>query len=294
MMNPMKKLISLVLLCCCLLNFSNIHAAHKIKGTFYILNDPTDAGMFAVLNTVLGALYFYERDQSTGFQVDFNTGRYLDTNTGPNWWDYFFDPIFLGDDQNAFRHYFSLDETVSLYQKGAMASKFDNCKMIQKYFRLKPEIENEVNEFVATHFNGYYVIGIHHRGTDKVIEHPLVPYDKTINALTGVINYLQGIGIYQIKIYVASDDQNFLDTVKQKVSFPIIYNQFARSTSAISLHDYAGNFYSNNYQKGKEALLDCLLLSKCNFLIYPGTSSLSDFATYLNPELPGTNLRYSP
>ena len=37
----------------------------------------------------------------------------------------------------------------------------------------------------------------------------------------------------------------------------------------------------NNYKKGEDALMDCLLLSRCSFLL-KSSSALSQFAVYFN------------
>jgi hypothetical protein len=63
----------------------------------------------------------------------------------------------------------------------------------------------------------------------------------------------------------------------------VVYNNFSRSSNETALHDYNTNFYSSPYEMGKEALVDCLLLSKSHILIRPGTSCLSKVSGFFNP-----------
>jgi hypothetical protein len=89
----------------------------------------------------------------------------------------------------------------------------------------------------------------------------------------------------KLRIYVATDDANFLKYMIPLYPKHIIYNEFVRSNDNSPLHYGFDNKYQSNYQKGEEALLDCLLLSKCNFLIRPW-SSLSIIADHFSPKMP--------
>jgi hypothetical protein len=47
-----------------------------------------------------------------------------------------------------------------------------------------------------------------------------------------------------------------------------------------------------NYRKGEDVLIDCLLLSRSDFLLRC-QSNVGELATYFNPELPVIDLQYS-
>lgn len=285
-MKSYQKFIVSVLLCLAITSASSyLQAASQANtGPFLVLNNPSDSGMFAVFGSVLGALNFYENGSYAGLKIDLNSGRYLDPEKGPNWWEYFFEPICLGD-ESALAHHFSIEEYVHLALHAIPHDRNRAFELIQRYVHVKPDIQTELDAFVNNHFMGHYMIGVHHRGTDKVTEWPLVPYKKTCEILRKIIKELPKEHRQSVRIYVATDEENFITYISQQFPRHVIYNDFARSCDATPLHDYGANFYQNNYQMGKEALLDCLLLSKCHVLVYPSSSCLSNIARYFNPRM---------
>lgn len=254
------------------------------EGSFLILNNPSDSGMFAVFNSVLGALKIYEQGHYAGLKIDLNSGRYLDPAYGPNWWEYFFEPIALGAEKDPV-HIFSYAEYMHLALEDCPKDRYQAYQLINQYIHLKPHIEEELNTYLERHFRGHFVIGVHYRGTDKSVEVPTVPYEKTFKALCQFIKKLPSRKKNQLMVYVATDDQHFLDYLIKQMPSRVLYNDFARSTNGIALHSYDGHFYSSPYQMGKEALLDCLLLSCCQALIRPASSGFSWIATCFNPSM---------
>jgi hypothetical protein len=144
-----------------------------------------------------------------------------------------------------------------------------------------------VNQF----FENHVVIGVHHRGTDKIIECPLVPYEKTCATIAQVIDNLFPSQRENLRIYVASDEEAFIDYISARFPSLVIYNNFVRSRdNTTPLHEYNSGYYESNYQMGREALIDCLLLSRCHVLIKPPTSCLSTTSIRFNPDMPVINL----
>jgi len=250
----------------------------------FVLENPSDSGMFAVFGSVIGAVYLYETGSFKGVHIDLNSGRYLDPAIGPNWWEYFFEPIIIGN-QSLPKHYCSIDEYYHVAAVAFHKGKDYVCNLIKKYIHPKPHIKQEVDTFVNKHFKNRFVIGVHHRGTDKIEEWPLVPYKETHNQLKSVIKGLSKKERSKLTIYVATDDTHFLEYLRVYYPYEIVYNEFSRSSGNTPLHAYGANFYSSNYQMGKEALLDCLLLSKSNILIRPSSSCLSSVASFFNRDM---------
>lgn len=288
-MKKFYKSFTLVWLFCLLMNCHFVKIYAEEEKPYLVLNNPVNAGFFAIFSSVIAALNMYEEGHFAGIHVDFNSGVYLDLERGPNWWEYFFDPIHLGDETNAVKHVFSFEEVLSLAGHGFIIPRERASELIQKYVHLRPEIAEELETFVNTHFKDHYVIGIHHRGTDKKTEAPIVPYEKTLTTLNWVISNLSDEQRDKLKVFVATDEQNFLNFLIPIFPNNVIYSDFVRSTDDQPLH-YNPSIYSSNYQKGKEALLDCLLLSRCNFLLFPTTSSLSIASMKFNPNLPAIAL----
>lgn len=256
------------------------------KESYLILDVPSEdcTGFFATFSAVLSMLDVYQNGDYAGLKVNLHNHLYLDEEKGPNWWDYFFKPIKLGNEKAAPLYISSVEDRMYHVGRGFQLSRNRAYKLIKKHVLLKPEIKKELNTFVHEHFKGHFMIGIHHRGTDKKMEVPLVPYAKTLDTLHQLILELPKKKRKKLKIYVATDEQAFLTTMLATYPSLVVHGDFKRSTTSQSLHSTT-DLYASNYEKGKEALLECLLLSKCNTLIYPSASSLSHAALKFNPKL---------
>lgn len=246
---------------------------------FVILNNPSNSGFGAVFSSVIATLDMYDQGCYAGVKVDLNEGMYLDPNYGPNYWEYFFEPINLGD-TTAPHHILSGNDVSRLINAGFQIPKERGYELIQKYVYLKPHIQKKINKFVKKKFKGYFTIGIHHRGTDKKTEASIVPYSTTLFHVNWWIKNLPKNT--KTRIFVATDDQNFLDYIHKLYPDKVIFNHFIRSKGEDPIH-YNDNLFKNNYQKGEEALIDLLLLSKCDLFLFPAASAFSMTATKFNP-----------
>jgi hypothetical protein len=136
-----------------------------------------------------------------------------------------------------------------------------------------------VDDFYNQYFIGAYMLGVHYRGTDKVSEAPRVRYEDMHDAIVSHIRGLQG---KKFKLFVASDEEQFIQFIEGKFPGLIIKNNLERSYDGTPIHLQ----HRDQFKIGEGALLDCLLLSRCDFLIRT-SSCLSFAASQFNP-----NLRY--
>jgi hypothetical protein len=123
-----------------------------------------------------------------------------------------------------------------------------------------------------------YTIGVHIRGTDKdgsIGGRKIEPSEYYV-----YIDYLMKKEP-DARIFLATDDPRYF------AEFAAKYGRSCFSAENI-LRSEANVFLdskvANNYKKGEDVLLDCLCLSKCHFLIH-GSSAVSEFAFYFNPDL---------
>lgn len=260
------------------------HTTVEYKNDQYVvINNSADIGLGALVFSIFSVLDDFEQGKAAGLFVNFNSGCYLDPDFGPNWWEYFFEPIALGDDK-APPFYLDQKQVLLAIHKGYLISRFRSAELAKKYIIFKPHIQQEIDSYIEQYFQGHYVIGVHHRGTDKKTEVPLVPFERTLAILSDSIAKLTPSERNNLRIYVATDEQAFLDKITQLYPSHVIHNDFVRSKDGLPLH-YSQDLYGSNYQKGKETVLDCFLLSKCHLLIYPASSSYSYLATALNDHL---------
>jgi len=240
-------------------------------------------GMFSMFHFVLFFLQEYERDKINGLHVDFaKTGLYYDEKMGLNWWEYYFEPIILGN-ENSSRRTTCIEEDTHIDPNSIEFSNSieDNHELIVKYIRVKSHILSKVDCFIEDNFPGKFVIGIHYRGTDKLYyEAPRVDYSDVIKNINVVTESIPEETDY--KIFIATDEEAFLDFMLKRFPGRVCYFEIKRSTDGQPLHLDQSR---DPYQAGESALIDALVLSRSDFLIRT-SSNLSLCSKYFNPQLP--------
>ena len=277
----MKKLVPLSLL----VYFLWVSAVFG-QNYYLLTHRPEDAGFFSIFHTVLGALDFMETSNSCcGLRVDFeDEGIYYDKEYGENWWEYYFEPIDIGKKTSIVKKFFHYKMIAfTFYGEFGMSRERGN-ELIRKYIFLKPHIQKKIDDFYETNFQENYVIGVHYRGADKCLEADIVPYKDVYERLQPIIkdhnNY---------KIFVATDDSYFLAYMHAHFPERIITIDAARSYEGTGVHFAEKN---DNYKKGEEAVIDCILLSKCDLLLKT-SSNLSNCSIKFNPNIPVIELNKS-
>ena len=152
--------------------------------------------------------------------------------------------------------------------------------LIEKYLAIQQDIMNEVESFRFQHFANKRVLGVHYRGTDKAEESPVVSYDTVRR---NIEHYLEFHGETDC-LFISSDDLNFIENMESaSVGLPIIHrNDSFRSRDHHSIHKSAD---TDKYQVNRDAIVNCLLLSRCDALLKT-PSILSGWSKLFNPKLP--------
>jgi hypothetical protein len=261
------------------------------RAPFFVIT-PLNAGLFAEFNLVLGMLDHYEKLQQqklphAGLHVDFGReGLYFDPKMGTNFWQYYFEPIELGNKRRSVLREMTIHEKSDIAMHARYALPLQRChELISRYIRIKPYIQKKVDDFYNIHFKGHYVLGVHYRGTDKSAEAPRVSYESMCAAIN---EHLVRMRNQHLKIFVASDELSFMEFVEHKFPGLVVKYHMERALDPTPLH-YHGH---NKFELGEGAMIDCLLLAKCDFLIRT-SSNLSYAASQFNPNLPVRNLNKS-
>lgn len=241
------------------------------------------SGLFSEFTAVLGCLHHYQhhRDIYCGMRVDFGAeGLYYDVARGRNWWEYFFEPVALGDAAEGRRR------RVPLWQHDAFAegveaslSREDAAAVIYNHVRPRRVVLDEVDRLVAAQFSGAHVIGVHYRGTDKYEESAPVDLPRMIDAIQGAV----ALTPQPWKIFVATDDQPALDALVAAFPGRVVAADSERSSDGSPVHKRSGE----GFRRGLEACVDCFVLSRCAHLVRT-SSNLGLVATYLNSAMPVT------
>lgn len=239
------------------------------------------SGLFTEFLAVLGALAHYQRwpELYSGLTVDYQDhGLYYDPARGRNWWQYYFEPIAMGTAERASLTTIDPHLHDLLTYHAAALPRAAAHALIARHVRLRSHLAVKLEDFVAGRFTGTYVIGLHYRGTDKHEEAPAVPYEVVAAA---VRTAAAGAGDQPWRVFVATDDQRFLDFMIERFPDRLLYRPMFRSSDGRPI-DVTND--DSNYQKGEDAVLDCLLLSRTSLLIRTA-SNLSLCSTFFNADV---------
>lgn len=247
------------------------------------------AGLFSIYFQAIAA-YEVARINKQKIVFDFSSGPYfMNSRMESSWWDYYFDMTnSIHYSNNLSIESYCVIGTISEQHKlawlGAKLARnigFD----LRREFQLKDFIKKEVELFVEQHFKDSFVVGIHYRGTDKVEGEYKESCRVDYLAILSILESLNGLGI-DFTIFVATDEVKFLKFLDSR-NFVPCYTQSFRTTDGGSIH--LENHSISPYRKGLEAVVDCYLLSRCDFLLRTD-SNLSKACDFLNPKLQTINV----
>jgi len=239
-------------------------------------------GFFAQMNW---CLYIFHHCEQHGLIPDIRlTGDvYLDPFRGPNWFDYYFDacnPMAPQELARRVRYTKRISEFQDMGRPfGAALSLEDGARILHKFIRVKPHIVKMVDEFWRTCGADGPVLGVHFRGTDKS-EGPRVSWDHCLATLERHLQDRPDIRA----VFVASDEQAFIQFMANSVKDRPVYwrDDHHRSSDGRPIHTTIGEV--GGYEKGEDALVNAMLLSRCSTLIRT-TSFLSAWALIFDPTI---------
>ncbi len=241
----------------------------------YYLVTANNHGFFHNFCVVLGYLNFYENNPCNGLEICFNNGYYYDPIHKGNWWEYYFEPIKLGSKLNSTIYTPNPPEKRIFAEEAFHFDRKMAHDLIERHIRVKPFVTKKVNKFYNSKMKNHFNIGIHYRGTDKVSEVPQVTYAQMLDRIRDIL------GIYKqdVRLFVATDEQGFLKEMIREFGDRVVYLDNYRSKNKQPIHI---DSKQAPFQMGLEALLDCLLLSKCDILIRTTYSNVSQTALFFN------------
>lgn len=208
---------------------------------------------------------------------------------GENWFDYFFENNRLTerDRKGIASGLVKISHISDLAQLGLPKDPnfqltIENAHtLFDENVRIKSTVLEYVESFIDKHFRNRNVLGVHYRGTDKGCEAKPVSWEFCARTISNYLSSNPGVEV----LLVASDEDAFIEWIKAefKQIEVIHHDDQERSRDGKAIH--AQPSLGNNYTKGHEALVNCLLLSRCNALIRTA-SYLSGWSSIFNPDLP--------
>lgn len=153
--------------------------------------------------------------------------------------------------------------------------------LLASRMHVKPEVLAYVDAFATRHFAGRSVIGLHFRGTDKSSEARRVSGERCV----ATIERYRAAHPEMKSLFVSSDEEAFVAWIRQRFSDIEVtaHDDRERSRDGRAIHTNGGE--GDNVLKAREALINALLLSRCQVLIR-SASFLSAWASLFNPDLP--------
>lgn len=274
------------------------HLTHVPCAPKAMVNLPCDGcGMFSVQLYLTGVLGRLNNGRYSGMKIDFGKeGLGYAEEQGPNWFEYYYCPVDIevencsGTSQKTFTNAESSDhchysDHAWEYEKRNGLPYKEARELIQKHFLLRPEIQEEIDQFAQSHFpKERHLITVHYRGTDKAgytdaYEARRVSYSKMGQTIRNYIQTLKPEDRNTATIFVATDEEGFAKFAQLLFPHQVVISPSRKSTDGKPLHFGA----IDRYQTGKEAIVDCHLLSKGDALIRT-SSNLSKMAAILLKE----------
>lgn len=145
-------------------------------------------------------------------------------------------------------------------------------ELFRRNLRTKRWIDNLVEKYWADYLQGLKVAGVHFRGTDKFgTESKPISHADVFAAMERAL--AEGFD----QLFLATDDPVFSSEARRKFG-----KRCVDFSTPPGLPHYQDT--QNNFRKGAVALIDCLLLSRCQLLIKT-PSLLSAWCKVFNPDI---------
>lgn len=242
------------------------------------------AGFFSLFFQAIGAVSF-ARENRSNVILRYNSAAYHDLALGNNWWSQYFedDRFFFGSSDAKELEISDLEvqRAFAVYGRDMPTEMGSN---IVAAIKIRGNITRIVADFAERNFSGHNIVGIHYRGTDKVSgsikESDRIPHEF-------VFDHIDSHFDKSVRLFVATDELDFLETAARYYGNRVISYQALRSSNGVPLHKNTDSML--RYKIGEDALIDCLLLSRCGSLVRTA-SNLSHACRFFNPSQKVTRL----
>ena len=156
-------------------------------------------------------------------------------------------------------------------------------QLIDTFAAPRSDILDQVEILRQSQLPTQNVIGVHVRRTDVLTgseERRTQPVSNFVRAVDGwLTQHSDGL------VFLATDDTSVVAEFQAHFGDRLRYQDAVRSSDGKSIHGhYDGGLNVSPYQKGREALVDALILSKTCFLIRC-FSFLTNYTLCINPDL---------
>lgn len=254
-------------------------------------------GLWSMFFQVIGLIRYAERH---GLEpvVYFNAATCWWSNDGYNGsrnaWEYFFEPIgpvsameLLGTKSGSLEHASGQQIQADLPNDIVMsdyildhvghydhteAQRQEYASIVERRIRVRSEVLRKLDPALLEALSSG-ATAVHYRGTDKSCQSPRLPVDEYYDALQNRVDPSH-------RLFVATDDAQFLEGMIGAYGDRVLYTQAARSRDQTPLH--LGP--QRGPQQAEECLLDVLLMARCQHLVH-SNSSVTNGVLVFNPAM---------
>jgi len=300
-----------------ILSIMNIHYNFAENNGIKLTDNPINltvsshlgAGFFAELSKVVAALIHFEEEGLANVYVDW-TQEFFPYKNEPhgNGWDLYFEPIPVDNNYNknnarpvTYSWSHEIHDQICTspwlsYDAFLPYRTFVNQK-INQYIRIKKNITQEVDAFYNANMQKSLCIGVHVRYANAHSAEVPGGHHPSIEEYFAEINAIKNDEKEKIiKIYVATDSHYVINRFKKEYGNQAVYIDAYRANNAEDpglIYENAGYWLSHSaewhqrkpgYIGGATALIDCLLLARCDYLVHT-TSNVSNFVSFFNPNI---------
>ena len=232
-------------------------------------------GFFSLFLQVINGIDFATR-HNIHYHVDFGNCiyRYSDKrfNTN-NFWNYYFEQPIQQLEHSQSR--VVINQFNEVYPLRIWHRSY--IKYINKYIVENVRFRSEVEQFLQSSMRkleGKKTLGMHVRLTDHKDEIAPVNYSLYLRALKRYAKKFD-------QLFIATDDQRFLEQARALYGTKIICNDVIRSENEEAVH--SNTLFEDRYKLGLDVLADCYCLSKCDKQVLV-SSNVSYVALLFNPD----------
>jgi hypothetical protein len=241
----------------------------------YLKIEGNNAGLFSTFLITIDNLLYCDKNNIIPTVNWFNPNYSIGNNN--NVFNNYFESIGNGKGESSrkeFYHGFDIN-----YLTENNDYKLELSGIINKYIKIKKEIEEKLNSFLNQYFTED-IVGIHIRGMEG--DNNGGTSQENFDKLKDLNFYYELLKDVPNKIFIASDNNEVINYLKNKLGDKIITQDIYRCENFVNtgLHFQE----TDNYKKGEGVLLDVLLLSKCKE-IKMRQSNIPVSALLWNPKL---------
>ena len=154
-------------------------------------------------------------------------------------------------------------------------------RYVGEFIRVRPEITEKIDTFVAEKMQQIFTFGAHVRGTDFAYAEPTPPeaYFRAIDA--GV----RGRDLSDFRVFLATDQRQFVDRFAAEYGSRLLTYDAIRSSGDTAPFRM---MVASPFKKGEDVLIDTLLLSRCDHVLKCAAAG-GEYALWFNPRLECTD-----